>query len=73
VTEQNIPDPEEPVIRFFEIRSGTREYGWCGGFRVGMWPGRNESEALAAYANDPTVPARYCGRTDALAATEPKP
>lgn len=55
-------------MRFFEIRSGTREYGWCGGFRVGTWPGRNEAEALAAYANDPTVPARYVGRTEARCA-----
>lgn len=58
-------DQAELVMRFFEIHSGTREYGWCGGFRVGMWPGRNEAEALAAYANDSTVPARYVGRTEA--------
>jgi hypothetical protein len=54
----------EPVMRFFEIRSGTLEYGWCGGFHVGIWPGRNETEALAAYANDPMVPKRYVGRTE---------
>lgn len=52
------------MIRQFQVLSGTRDYGWCGGFRVGLYFGRDEAEALAAFNNDPNVPARYFGRVE---------
>lgn len=51
------------ALKCYRLFSGTREYGWCGGFDTGRtYMGASYAEAHAAYTHDPDVPARYVGR-----------